>query len=31
MLTEFKEDGLIEIKNGVIKVKQLEKLAGLPV
>ena len=31
MLTEFKEDGLIEIKNGLIHVKQLEKLATLPV
>lgn len=31
MLTEFKADGLIEIKNGVIIVKQVEKLAALPV
>jgi len=31
MLTEFKEDGLIEIKNGVILIKQLDKLATLPV
>jgi len=31
MLTEFKEDGLIEISKGSIVIKQLEKLAGLPV
>ena len=31
MLTEFKEDGLIEVKNGVIYIKQYDKLAHLPV
>ncbi len=31
MLTEFKEDGLLEIKGGVIIIKELDKLATLPV
>lgn len=30
MLTEFKEDGFIQIKNGVILVKDVEKLKNIP-